>query len=60
MRGGGMYIKNGIDFSIVKNLTESHEKICESIFIEIKHPNKRNVLIGTNFTSIATYVTKLL
>ena len=44
-----MYIKNGIDFSIIKNLTESHENICESIFIEIKHPNKRNVLIGTMY-----------
>ena len=31
----------------VKNLTESHENICESMFIEIKHPTKRNVLIGT-------------
>ena len=45
--GVGMYIKNGIDFSIVKNLTESHKDICESIFIEIKHPTKRNILIGT-------------
>ena len=25
--GVGMYIKNGIDYSIVKNLTESHENI---------------------------------
>ena len=41
-----MCIKNGIDFRIVKNLTESHENICESIFIEINHPTKRNVLIG--------------
>ena len=38
--GVGMYIKNGIDFSIVKNLTESHKDICESIFIEIKHQQK--------------------
>ena len=45
--GVGMYIKNGIDYSIVKNLTESHESICESIFIEVKHPTKRNVLIGS-------------
>ena len=45
--GAGMYIKNGIDFSIVQNLTESHEDICESIFIEIKLPTKRNILIGS-------------
>ena len=54
-----MYIKNGIDFSIVKNLTESHENICESIFIEIKHPNKRNVLIGTiyrNHSPVQTFI----
>ena len=45
--GVGMYIKCGIEFSIVKNLTETHENICESIFIEIKHPSKKNILIGT-------------
>ena len=45
--GVGMYVKNGIDYCTVKNLTESHENICESMFIEIKHPTKRNVLIGT-------------
>ena len=36
-----------LDFSNVKDLTETHENICESIFIEIKHPTKRNILIGS-------------
>ena len=38
--GVGMYIRNGIDYSIVKKLSQSQKDICESIFIEIKHPSK--------------------
>ena len=37
----GMYIKNGIEYSILVNLTQYHKDICESIFVELKHPPKR-------------------
>ena len=42
-----MYIKSGIEYDIIQNLTKSHENICESIFVELKHPQKNNVIIGT-------------
>ena len=42
-----MYIKNGIEFSILDILTQSHKDICESIFVELKHPKKRNVIVGS-------------
>ena len=45
--GVGMYIKIGIEYGIINNLTQSHENICESIFVELKHPSKKNVIIGS-------------
>ncbi len=42
-----IYIKNGIEYAIIDHLTKSHENICESIFIEIKHPTKKNVIVGS-------------
>ena len=42
-----MYIKNGIEYSILDKLTQSHKDICEYIFVELKHPKKRNVIIGS-------------
>ncbi len=44
--GVGIYIRNGIAFEIIKDLTRSHENICESIFVELKHPNRKNIIIG--------------
>ena len=38
--GSGMYIKNGIEYSILDKLTKSYKDICESIFVELKHPKK--------------------
>ena len=61
--GVAMYIKNGIDFNVVKNLTESHENICESIFIEINHPTRRNVLVGSIYrhhTPVETFIENFL
>ena len=43
--GSGMYIKNGIEYSILDKLTQSHKDICQSIFVELKHPTKRNVIV---------------
>ena len=38
--GSGMYIKNGIEYTILDKLTQCHKDVCESIFVELKHPNK--------------------
>ena len=35
-----MYIKKGIEYTIIKHLTESHENVYESILIEINHATK--------------------
>ena len=43
--GSGMYIKNDIEYSILDKLTQSHKDICESIFVELKHHTKRNVIV---------------
>ena len=43
--GSGMYIKNGIEYTILDKLTKCHKDICESIFDELKHPKKKNVII---------------
>ena len=45
--GSGIYIKNGIEYTILDKLSLSHENICESVFVELKHPTKRNVIIGS-------------
>ena len=37
----GMYIKKGIEYSILDKLTQSHKDVCESIFVELKHPKKK-------------------
>ena len=42
-----MFIKNSYDFEILPNLTSNHVNNCESIFIELKHPSKQNIIIGT-------------
>ena len=39
--GSGMYIKNGIEYTILDKLTQCHKDICESIFVELKHPKKK-------------------
>ena len=43
--GAGMYIKNDIEYSILDKLTHSHKDVCESIFVELRHPKKRNVIV---------------
>ena len=39
--GSGMYIKTGIEYTILDKLTQCHKDICESIFVELKHPKKK-------------------
>ena len=45
--GAGMYIRTGIEYDIIKHLSKSYENICESIFVEIKHPTKKNLIVAT-------------
>jgi hypothetical protein len=53
MRGGvvGSYVKNGINFKIVDELSPFEEKIFESITIQITYPNKQNVLLTCGYRS---------
>ena len=39
--GSGMCIKNGIEYIILDKLTQCHKDICESIFVELKHPKEK-------------------
>ena len=38
--GSGMYIENYIEYPILDTLTQSYKDMHESIFVELKHPNK--------------------
>ena len=45
--GVGMYIDTSLEFDILEDYSTSHSNICETIFVEIKNPSKKNVIIGT-------------
>ncbi len=44
--GAGIYVKNTLDCDIVRNLNASLDDVCESIFIEIKNKNQKNLIVG--------------
>jgi hypothetical protein len=46
MRGGGVgfYVRNGLNFKIVDNMSPFEQKIFESITIQISYPNKSYLL----------------
>ena len=46
--GAGIYIKStpDYDYEVLKKYTASHTDICETIFIELKNKNKKNMVIG--------------
>ena len=44
--GVGIYIKSGIEYEIINNLSLCHHNISESIFIEIKNEKKKNIVLG--------------
>ena len=61
--GVGMYIKSGIEYDIINKLTKSYENICESIFVELKHPRKKNIIVGTIYrhhTPVQTFMDTFL
>jgi len=45
--GAGIYIKDTIDYNILTNLNASLDNVCESMFIEIKNKNKKNLIVGS-------------
>ena len=45
--GVGMYIRLDMDFDRLESYSTSQPETCESIFIEVKHPTKKNIIIGT-------------
>lgn len=44
--GVGIYIKSSIDYEPISKYTLSEENIVESIFIELKNPHKKNIIVG--------------
>ena len=49
MRGGGVgfYVRNGLNFSIMENLSPFETKIFESITIKLRYPDKPSPLLLT-------------
>ena len=45
--GVGMYISHEYEFEIIDDFSLSHDNICESIFVELKIPTKKNLVVGT-------------
>ena len=41
-----MYIKSSLDFDILEDFSICHKNVCESIFIEIKNPSRKNIIVG--------------
>ena len=42
----GLYIKNGYDYEVITEFSKSEENIFESIFIELKRLNRKNLIVG--------------
>ena len=44
--GVGMYVKSNLEFNKLETYSTSQPDICESIFIEVLHPTKKNIVVG--------------
>ena len=58
--GAGMYVNSNLEFEKIESISMCHPKICESIFVEIKHPTKKNVIIGNIYRHPSSTVTEFL
>ena len=61
--GVGMYISTSLDFDKLEVFCTSQPDLCESIFIEIKHPSKKNVIVGAIYrhhTDVSEFLNKFL
>jgi exonuclease III len=56
MRGGGVgfYVKDGLNFKIVNELSPFEEKIFESLTIQLSYPGKQPILLTTGYRSNGT------
>ena len=45
--GTGIYISEDLDYDKLEKLSVCHQNISESTFIEIKHKNKKNIIVGS-------------
>ena len=55
-----MYVKSSYEFEIKQNLSKSCANISESIFIEIKREDHKNVIIGYNYSNIDIFFNNML
>ena len=48
-KGGGtaILVRNGINYKARKDLDQFHEKVIESVFIEISAKNGNNIIVGS-------------
>ena len=44
--GAGIYIKSTIEYELLKQFSISNKNVSESIFLEIKNPTRKNIVIG--------------
>jgi hypothetical protein len=53
MRGGGVgfYVKDGLSFKIINELSPFEEKIFESLSLQVSYPGKPPVLLTTGYRS---------
>ena len=61
--GVGMYVRSDLEFNKLESYSTSQPETCESIFIEIKHPTKKNVVVGTVYrhhTEVANFIDNFL
>jgi len=58
--GAGMYINSKLEFEKMDSISLCHPNICESVFAEIKHPTKKNVIIGTVYRHPSPPVSEFL
>ena len=52
--GAGIYIKSTIECTVNKELSVSIADVCESLFIEIKNKNKKNIIVGSIYRHHST------
>jgi hypothetical protein len=49
--GVGFYIRNGLNFKIIENLSPFEEKIFESLTVQITYPSNKSVLVTCGYRS---------
>ena len=50
-RGVALYIRKDINFSMRNDITVMHEKLCESLFVDVLINKKKTITVGTIYRS---------